>query len=228
MHDGNSRRRRRQGQVPRRSERCNRPGGCRGPTARSRSRAPKSTPPKQRLDDHASAARSGFTALAIAIPVLLVLAALLVLVGLQRRITEYTVTYRRLAILAVAAALSTRMLGAVHASSDDASNATLRALERPTTTVPPTTTTVPVAAVHTARQLPPDGRSRRPARCRQARSWTRSGRKGSSTPASTRARLGFASRNPKGELEGMEIDLVEGDLHGRSSATTERSASSRS
>jgi hypothetical protein len=44
---------------------------------------------KQRLDDHASAARSGFTALAIAIPILLVLAGILVFGGLNQRIKEY-------------------------------------------------------------------------------------------------------------------------------------------
>jgi hypothetical protein len=44
---------------------------------------------EQRLDDHAADARSGFDVLAVGIPLLLVLAALLALIGLQRRITEY-------------------------------------------------------------------------------------------------------------------------------------------
>jgi hypothetical protein len=44
---------------------------------------------EQRLDDHATDARGGFDALTVAIPLLLVLAGVLALVGLQRRITEY-------------------------------------------------------------------------------------------------------------------------------------------
>jgi len=44
---------------------------------------------KARLEQHTSDARSGFGVLAVAIPVLVLLAALLVLYGLQRRITEY-------------------------------------------------------------------------------------------------------------------------------------------
>ena len=44
---------------------------------------------EQRLDNHATDARSGFGVLAVGIPLLLVLAGLLALIGLQRRITEY-------------------------------------------------------------------------------------------------------------------------------------------
>ena len=44
---------------------------------------------ERRLDNHATAARGGFGALAVGIPLLLVLAGLLALIGLQRRITEY-------------------------------------------------------------------------------------------------------------------------------------------
>jgi hypothetical protein len=47
------------------------------------------TSAKRRLDGHASDARGGFGVLAVGIPLLLVLAGVLALVGLQRRVTEY-------------------------------------------------------------------------------------------------------------------------------------------
>ena len=47
------------------------------------------TQARQRLDAAAGHARGGFDALAIAIPLLIVLAGVLVLIGLERRIAEY-------------------------------------------------------------------------------------------------------------------------------------------
>ena len=44
---------------------------------------------RERLDSHASEARNGFTLLTVGIPLLLVAAAALVLVGLRQRIGEY-------------------------------------------------------------------------------------------------------------------------------------------
>jgi hypothetical protein len=44
---------------------------------------------RHRLDTASADARSGFGVLAVAIPLLIVLAGVFVLVGLQRRITEY-------------------------------------------------------------------------------------------------------------------------------------------
>jgi len=118
-------------------------------------------------------------------------------------------TTHRLRLVAVLTALAAGLVGGCATASDDATVESLDALEPTTTTAAPATTTTVAPACDLRSfaprpSIPPPGQM--PAGSTMARIQDRKEKK--LVVGVDENTLGFAARNPDGQLEGLEIDLV--------------------